>query len=297
MSLRTPSLITLAPIVFVVLWATGFVVARLSAGHVEPVTFLAYRFPIAGALLLAVALLRKAEWSNGRDAAHAAFAGVLLHAGYLAPIYWAVAHGMPGGVSALIVGLQPLITAFLAGPLLAETIGRKHRLGLSVGILGVGLVLSPKFSMAILGGITPITIAACVFGTISVAFGTIYQKKFVSHLPLLTSVVWQYAGASVVVIALASLFERFGFDGTLQAWFALGWAVLVLSLGAIVLLMMLIREGAVSKVSSLIFLVPAVAAVMSFLLFQETLTLLQILGMAVCAVAVLIVSRSALHPA
>jgi drug/metabolite transporter (DMT)-like permease len=292
MSLRFPSLISLAPAVFVVLWATGFVVARLSAGHVEPVSFLALRFPIACLLLLVIALLNGAAWPKGKDILHTGFAGALLHAGYLAPIYWAVANGMPGGVSALIVGLQPLITAFLAAPILAEAIGRKHWLGLVVGVLGVGLVLSPKFSMATLGGITPLTVLACLFGTVSVALGTVYQKKFASHLPLLTSMVWQYFGASVVVVAIALAFEGFGFDGSFQAWFALAWAVLVLSFAAIILLMMLIRQGAVSKVSGLIFLVPAVSAMMTFLLFNETLTWLQVFGMAVCAAAVLIVNRS-----
>jgi drug/metabolite transporter (DMT)-like permease len=292
MSVRSPSMISIAPAVFVVLWATGFVVARLSAGHVEPVSFLAYRFPIAGTLLLVVALLSRAEWPKGKDIVHTSVAGAFLHAGYLAPIYWAVANGMPAGVSALIVGLQPLITAFLAVPILAESISRKHWMGLVTGVIGVGLVLSPKFSVALLGGITPVTVLACLVGTFCAAFGTVYQKKYASHLPLLTSIIWQYFGASVVVITLALMFEHFGFDGSPQAWLALGWAVLVISLGAIFLLMMLIRGGAVSKVSSLIFLVPAVSAFTTFLVFGEKLTLTQICGMAVCAGAVLIVSRS-----
>jgi drug/metabolite transporter (DMT)-like permease len=297
MSVRFPSLISLAPGIFVVLWATGFVVAKLSAGHVEPVSFLAFRFPIAGLLMVAIALINGANWPKGRDILHTCVAGALIHAGYLAPIYWAVAHGMPAGVSALIVGLQPLITAFLAAPILAETITRKHWFGLITGVIGVALVLSPKFSLATLGGITPITVAACLLGTVSVSFGTVYQKKFASHLPLLTSMVWQYFGASVVVIAIAAMFENFGFDGSPQAWLALLWAVFVISLGAIVLLMLMIREGAVSKVSGLIFLVPAVSALTTYLVFAEKLTLLQILGMAVCAAAVLIVSRSAQRPA
>jgi drug/metabolite transporter (DMT)-like permease len=292
MSVRSPFLISLAPAVFVVLWATGFVVARLSAGHVEPVSFLAYRFPIAGTLLLVIAVLSRAEWPKGKDIVHTSVAGAFLHAGYLAPIYWAVANGMPAGVSALIVGLQPLITAFLAVPILAESISRKHWLGLVVGIIGVGLVLSPKFSVALLGGITPVTALACLVGTFCAAFGTVYQKRYASHLPLLTSIIWQYFGASVVVITLALMFEHFGFDGSKQAWLALGWAVLVISLGAIFLLMMLIRGGAVSKVSSLIFLVPAVSAFTTFLVFDEKLTVVQMLGMAVCAGAVLIVNRS-----
>lgn len=296
MTLSRKSLISFAPAVFVVLWATGFVVARLSAGHVEPLSFLAIRFPIAAILLLVAASFMRAPWPQPVDAGKAALAGAFLHAGYLAPIYWAVTHGMPGGVSALIVGLQPLVTAFLAVPMLRESISRKHWLGLATGILGVGLVLAPKLTWATLGGITPVTGFACLFGMVSAAFGTVYQKKHVSHLPLLTSIVWQYAGASLVVMALAATFENFGFDHSLQAWVSLAWAVVVLSLAAVFLLMLLIREGAVSRVSSLIFLVPAVSAAMTFLLFHETLTVVQIIGMAVCAAAVLIVSRSAKTP-
>jgi drug/metabolite transporter (DMT)-like permease len=292
MTVKRPSLITVAPALFVVLWASGFVVARLSAGHVEPVSFLAYRFPIACLLMLTLALVNRTQWPKRRDILHTCIAGALLHAIYLAPVYWAVANGMPGGVSALIAGLQPLITAFIAAPILGEAIGRKHWIGLLVGVIGIGLVLSPKLSLAVLGGITPVTVLACVLGTSSVALGTVYQKKFASHLPLFTSMVWQYFGASLVVITLASLFEHFGFDGSVQAWSALAWAVVMSSFAGIFLLMTLIREGAVSKVSSLIFLVPAVSALMTFLLFNETLNGIQFLGMAVCAAAVVIVNRS-----
>jgi drug/metabolite transporter (DMT)-like permease len=297
MILNRNVLIALAPTVFVVLWSTGFVVARLTAGHVEPVSFLAFRFPLAGLALGAIALYMRTAWPGRRDALHAAIAGMFLHAGYLAPIYWAVAHGMPGGVSALIVGLQPLITAFLAGLVLKDIIRPAHWWGLLLGMLGVGLVLAPKFSMAIIGGITPVTAGWCVFGTFAVAMGTIYQKRFLGHLPLVTSMVWQYVGASLAVVIVAALTESFHFDGSFQAWFGLLWSIVVLSLAAIFLLLMLIRDGVVAKVSSLIFLVPGVSATMTFLIFNERLNPIQILGMAVCAAAVMIVNRSAKRPA
>lgn len=284
-------IIAAAPALFVIMWATGFVVARLSAPHVDPFTFLAIRFPIAGALFAAIAVAVKAPWPDGRAAFHAAVAGALMHAFYLGPIYWAVAHGLPAGVSALIIGLQPLITAFLAAGILKEPISIRHWLGLAVGILGVGLVISPKLSFTMLGGITPVTTAACVFGAVAISLGTVYQKRFATGLHLASAGVWQYAGASIVVGFCALAFETLRFDHTFDAWFALGWSVIVLSLGAISLLMLLIREGAVAKVSSLIFLVPAVAAAMAYVMFGETLNLIQILGMAVCAAAVLVVTR------
>lgn len=288
-----PSWIAIAPAVFVVLWATGFVVAGLSAGHVDPLTFLAIRFPIAGLIFVAIALGQRAVWPTTKLAIHAGAAGALLHAGYLGPVYWAVAHGMPAGVSALIVGLQPLITTILASLMVGEKITSRHWLGLAVGILGVGLVVSPKLTLDTLGGITPLTTAICILGAFSVSLGTVYQKKFATGLDLASGGAWQYAGATLVVLIGATAIEDFGFDGSLSAWVALGWSVIVLSLGAITLLMVLIRHGEVSRVSSLIYLVPGVAAFSTFLVFGETLVPLQILGMAVCAGAVFIVTRKA----
>jgi drug/metabolite transporter (DMT)-like permease len=287
----TPVLIRLAPALFVVMWATGFVVARLSAPHVEPLTFLSLRFPIAGAIFAAIALFTRASWPGPRLALHAMVAGAFLHGGYLGPVYWAVAHGMPAGVSALIVGLQPLITAILASLMVKEEISWRHWLGLCVGIAGVALVISPKLSFTAMTGITPVTTLVNVAGAVFIAFGTVYQKRYATGLNLASGGAWQYVGASIVVIAAAFMLEDFGFDGSFDAWLALVWSVVVLSLGAITLLMLLIRHGDVARVSSLIFLVPAVSATMAYFLFDETLVLVQILGMAVCAAAVLIVTR------
>jgi drug/metabolite transporter (DMT)-like permease len=286
-----PLLIATAPALFVVMWATGFVVARLSAPHVEPLTFLSIRFPIAGGLFLGIALILRAPWPGPRAALHAMVAGAFLHGGYLGPVYWAVAHGMPAGVSALIVGLQPLITAILAAWMVKEDISTRHWIGLAVGVAGVALVIWPKLTLTALGGITPLTTAANILGAVCISFGTVYQKRFATGLNLASGGAWQYAGAAIVVLAGALVMEEFRFDGSFNAWFALAWSVVVLSLGAITLLMILIRHGDVGRVSSLIFLVPGVSAAMAYVLFGETLTVVQILGMAVCAGAVLIVTR------
>jgi drug/metabolite transporter (DMT)-like permease len=288
-----PTWIALAPAVFVVLWATGFVVAKLSVGHVEPLTFLAIRFPIAGALFAGIAFYQRALWPKAGLAFHAAVAGALLHGGYLGPVYWAVAHGMPAGVSALIVGLQPLMASILAALIIGELISLRHWIGLVVGIVGVGLVVWPKLAVGAVDGITPLATALNIFGAFSVALGTVYQKRFATGVDMASGGFWQYAGASVVVLIAAATLENFGFDGSMNAWFALGWSVIVLSLLAFSLLILLIRHGDVSRVSGLIFLVPAVSALMTYLLFGETLVPLQILGMAVCAAAVFIVTRKA----
>ena len=283
-------LIAVAPALFVVLWATGFVVAKLSAGHVAPIWFLGLRFPIACLFMFGVALYQRALWPDTTHAFHASIAGAFMHGGYLAPIYWAVAHGLPAGVSALIVGLQPLITAFLAAWILGERIYVKHWLGLVVGLIGIALVISPKLHFTGVQGITPLTVGLALFGALCISFGTVYQKRFATGIALATGGTWQYVGGSLVVLIAAYFVEDFYFDNSHQAWMALAWAVIVLSIIAKTLMMILIREGAVSKVSSLIFLVPSVAALMTYVLFDETLNAIQILGMAVCAAAVLIVN-------
>lgn len=287
------TIIALAPAVFVVLWATGFVVSKLSAGHVDPLWFLSLRFPLAALFMLIAARQQNAPWPDAKHASHAMVAGAFLHGLYLGPIYWAVAAGLPAGVSALIVGLQPLLTAFMAALILGEVINSRHWLGLAVGLLGIGLVVWPKLVFTTVGGITPFTVACALFGAVAISFGTVYQKRFATRLHLACGGFWQYIGASLVVLMGTWLLGEYHFDGSVQAWTALAWSVLVLSIGAITLLMMLIREGAVSRVSGLIYLVPAVAAFMTYILFGETLVPLQILGMGICAAAVLIVNRSA----
>ena len=291
------ALIAAAPVLFVLMWATGFVVARLSAPHADPLTFLAIRFPIAGLCFAAIALALRAPWPGARPAFHAGVAGASLHGGYLGPVYWAVAHGMPAGVSALIVGLQPLMTAILAAWIVKEAIALRHWLGLLAGILGVALVVAPKLQAGFVGGITPVTTAVNVLGALSISFGTVYQKRFVTALNLASGGAWQYVGATLAVLIPALLMEEFRFDGSFNAWFAMAWSVIVLSLGAITLLMLLIRLGDVSRVASLIFLVPGVSALMAYGLFGETLSAVQIAGMAVCAGAVLIVTRRRPRPA
>jgi drug/metabolite transporter (DMT)-like permease len=278
--------------VFVFLWSTGFVVPRFSAPHAEPLTFLAMRFPIAALGFAGIALALKAPWPRGPEIGHAMVAGALLHGGYLGAVYWAIAQGMPSGVSALIINLQPLLTALLAAALIGESIRKQHWIGLAVGLLGVGLVVWPKLSLTSLNGITPITVGVNAMGAFCVALGTVYQKRFATKLHLASGGVWQYVGASLVVLAGAALTEHFHFDGSFNAWFALAWSVIILSMISISLLMFLIAQGDVARVSALIYLVPGVAAASAYVLFGETLSWFQLLGMAVCALAVMIVLRT-----
>lgn len=285
-----PSWLVLAPGVFVFLWATGFIGSRLTAPYAEPLSFLSLRFAIVAAILAVAGLVLRAPWPDRRTAFHAVATGGLIHGGYLGGVFWSVWMGMPAGVSALIVGLQPLMTAVLAAPFLGERIGWRHWAGLFVGIAGVALVVWPKLTFDAVG-ITPATVAANVVATLSITIGSIYQKRFIPRLDLRTGNALQFLGACAVVLAGALLTERFAITWNADVVFGMVWLVFVLSIGAISLLYLMIRHGDVSRVAGLLYLVPAVTALIAFLLFGETLSPVQIAGMAVCAGAVMLVTR------
>lgn len=290
-----PQLSRIIPPAFVVLWATGFIGARYAMPWAEPFTFLAVRFAMAAALMLALVLAFGAPRMPPREAGHAAFAGALIHGLYLGGVFWAIRHGMPAGLSALIIGLQPLITAVMAGHFLGERILPRHWLGLAIGFAGIAIVLAPRFGQA-LGGVTMATFLACLLGAVAISAGTVWQKRFVASGDLLTGTFWQYAGATAVMAAGSLLFETRSFTLTGELVFAMAWLVLVLSLGAIVLLMVMIREGELARVASLFYLVPAVTAIIAWFLFGETLTPLQLVGMAVTTFGVALAMRRPVRP-
>lgn len=280
----------LIPALFVFLWATGFIGARYAMPWAEPFSFLAARFIIAFVILAAAAALLGARRSGWRDVLHAGMAGVLMHGVYLGGVFWAIHRGLPAGPSALIVGLQPLITAILAGNLLGEKVLPRHWAGLAAGFAGVVIVLAPKLG-AIDGGVTWAMLAASFVAVAGMSAGTIWQKRFLTGSDLIAGTCWQYAGGALVMIVLSMAFEtrRFTLNGELV--FAMAWLVLVLSIGAIVLLMIMIRDGEMSKVASLFYLVPAVTALIAWALFGEELTLVQIGGMALATFGVALASR------
>ncbi|MEO4000605.1 DMT family transporter [Mesorhizobium sp. CAU 1732] len=278
------------PALFVLLWATGFIGARYAMPWSEPFSFLAARFAIAVAILALLILIFRARRLAPREALHAIIAGALIHGVYLGGVFWAIRNGMPAGLSALIIGLQPLITAVLAGPALGERILPRHWMGLTIGFVGILIVLGPKIGDA-LGGVTPATFGACVLGALGISAGTIWQKKFVGNADLITGTLWQYLGATILMAVGSFALETRTFELTGELIFAMTWLVLVLSIGAIFLLMWMIREGEMSKVSSLFYLVPAVTAIIAWILFDETLNALQIVGMVVTTFGVAIATR------
>lgn len=279
------------PMVFVVLWATGFIVARLVAPHAEPLTFLVLRFGLSAVVFAAMAVIAGARWPRTLKAWRGGLlAGVLMQAVYVGGVFWSVRHGLPAGISALIAGLQPLLTGALAGPLLGERVGARRWLGIALGFCGAVLVLSPGFGTA--GALPALPLIVCCCGMGGMTLGTILQKRAPAGTDLRSNAAIQFLGAAIGTAPLALLLEQGGFDGSLVVWAALAWAVFGLSIGAISLLMLLIRRGAVAGVASLFYLVPPVAAAMAFLLFKEQLTAVQIGGMLLAALGVAVASRA-----
>lgn len=273
------------PASFVVLWATGFIGARYAMPWAEPFTFLAARFVIAALLLAGLMLVLGSKRATRAEALHATVAGILMHGVYLGAVFWAIHRGMPAGLSALIVGLQPLITAVLAGKFLGEAILPRHWAGLAVGLIGVVIVLWPKLG-ALGGGVTPETLVASLVSVLGMSAGTIWQKRYASGGDLVAATMWQYIGGGALMILASLAFETHTVIINGELIFAMTWLVLVLSIGAIFLLMVMIRDGEMSKVASLFYLVPAVTAVIAWALFGEQLSLVQIVGMAIATLGV-----------
>lgn len=276
---------------FVVIWATGFIAARLVVPHAEPFTFLSLRYALVLAVLAPAALLAGAEWPSRWEGWRDGFvAGLLLHGGYLGGVFWAVANGLPAGISALIAGLQPLFVASLAGALLDERVSAQRWLGILVGFGGAVLVILPRLGEAGTG-IGLIVVGVSLLSTLSQTAGTLWQKRKAAGVDLRSNAVLQYCGAALGTLPAALILESGRVDPVPEFWLGLSWSVLVLSIGGVGLFLMLLRRGAVAGVSALMYLVPPVAAVMSFVLFGETLSAVQIVGMLVAAIGVALASR------
>ena len=279
----------LAPPLFVLLWSTGFIGAKLGTPYVEPFTFLSLRFVLVLLLMLPLALVLRAKWpASGREAAHIGVAGALIQGGYLGGCFAAIHHGMPAGVVALIVGLQPIVTAFAAAPLLNERVTSLQWLGLGLGFGGVVLVMWEKMSLE---GLTPASIAWGVLALASITAGTVYQKRFCPAFDLRTGSVIQFAVSLALLLPLAYLTETMRVQWTGELVFALGWLVLVLSIGAISLLFYLIQRGEATRVASLFYLTPATTAAIAFFVFGETLGAMALAGMVIGIIGVALVVR------
>ncbi|WP_414675587.1 DMT family transporter [Magnetovibrio sp.] len=277
------------PGVFVLLWSTGFLGAKLGLPYAEPFTFLFLRFAVLTAILVVVALAFRAPWPSTWGAfARIGVVGLLVHGVYLGGVFSAIHAGLSAGVAALIVGLQPLLTAVGAGAFLGETVRPRQWLGLVLGLVGVVLVLGDKLNIDG-GNLDGIAFAAAALFAITT--GTLYQKRHGDAMDLRSGSAIQYAVAAVPTAALAWTLESGEVTWSGELVFALAWLVLVLSLGAISLLYILIRRGAASKVASLFYLTPPVTAVFAWILFDETLAPLAMVGMVVVVIGVALATR------
>lgn len=278
------------PPAFVVLWATGFVVARLVAPYADPLTFLVIRCSLASAVMAGLAVALRVAWprtsAGWRDPL---VAGALLHGAYLSAVFWAVKHGLPAGIAALLAGLQPLLTALLSGPVLGERVSARRWAGIMLGFAGAALVIGGK-----LDGAVPYSareVGVCFAGVLCVTAGTLWQKRTGQRSDLRTGTAIQYLGALAVMLPLALLTESGHIEPVPEFWIGLAWAVFGLSIGAVGLLLILIRRGAVAGVAALMYLVPPVSALMGYVLFGETLGPIQIGGMVLATIGVAIASR------
>ncbi|KAB2720492.1 DMT family transporter [Brucella intermedia] len=274
----------LFPIMFVLLWATGFIGAGLSMPYAEPFTFMAVRFSIAALIMTLWALASRSIWPKGDVLLHAAIAGCLIHGVYLSALFWAVHHGLPAGMSGLVAGLQPMLTTLIAAILLGERASGRQWAGLLIGFIGVAMVVWPKFSAG--SGVDPKSLAAAFVAVLAISTGTVWQKRFGTAGDLKAGTAVQYIAAAILTAVCAFAFETRVMIWSPSLIFALVWLTLAISIGAILALLVMIREGAMSKVASLFYLVPGTAAIMAYLIFGETLSAIQIAGMVVTTLGV-----------
>lgn len=283
-------LLQLVPFLFVLLWATGFIGMKYGLPYSPPLTFMALRFALVALLLYLASLASSAPWpSRWRDIGHLAVSGLLLHGFYLGGVILSIDAGLEAGTVALIVGVQPLLVALLAGLALGEAVTPKQWLGLLLGLAGVALVVMEKLGLA---QDQAAALLWALVGLLGISLATLYQKRFCGGLPQISGNCVQFTAAALALTLAAILFEEPIIDWNGHFFFALFWLVFVLSLGAVGLLTWMIRQGAATKVSSLFFLTPAVAALMAWPLFGEVLGPKEWLGVALTIGGVALVRRA-----
>ncbi len=279
----------LAPALFVILWSSGFIGARMGVQYAEPFTVLLLRFSVVLSIMLPLSLLLRVNWpQNKGEAGHIAIAGILMQGGYLSGCFSAVYHGMPAGMIALITGLQPILTAFAAAPLLGERVSRMQWLGLALGFGGVAMVVWPKIGLQ---GLDTVSVAWALEALCAITAGTLYQKRYCPSFDLRAGSVIQFVAAFAVLLPLALLTETMHIEWNARFVFAIGWLALVLSIGAVSLLFVLIKHGEATRVSSLFYLTPLATAAMAWFAFEEHLDWLALTGMLIGVTGVALVLR------
>jgi len=281
--------IAAAPALFVLLWSTGFIGARYGLPYIEPLTLLAVRMVFAVVIMAGIALAGGARWPDANEVGHSLVAGSLVHGLCLGGVFTAISQGVPAGISALVLGLQPIMTSTLANRFTGENVTRLQWVGLALGLVGVLLVLHDRNIMlagSVLGWV------ASFSSLIGITLGTLYQKRYCGDIDWRTGNLIQYAGAGVLFTLGAFAFETREIHWTGELIFAMAWLVLVLSVAAVGLMYWLIRRSPATGFASLFYLVPVVTAFFAFILFDERLDTISLLGMVICAGGVALVNRS-----
>lgn len=288
----------LAPAIFVLLWSTGWVVAKFGAIVSEPLTFLSIRYLTAAVLFGGLCLASGVSWPrDGRTVLHALVSGAFLHGLYLGAVWWAIGEGVPAALSSIIAALQPLMTALAAPFVIGERLSLRQKLGLGLGFLGVLLAVLPKFFGAEAAEMPAFAIVVNMLGMAAVTYGTIYQKQHLQKGDIRAIATLQYIGALAVTFPFALGLESLHVDFGLAFLALLAWSVLGISMGAILLLLYLIRRGQVSRAASLNYLVPPIAALQAAAIFGEELTVPMILGTAIVVAGVYLTNRKDVAPA
>jgi drug/metabolite transporter (DMT)-like permease len=276
------------PLLFVFLWSTGFIGAKFGLPSAEPFTFLCVRMFLTLLIMTLLLPLFPVKWPTRLpDYGHLAIVGILIHGIYLGGVFTAIYRGLPSSIAAVVVGLQPLVTVALSRIWLGESMTTLKLAGLITGFAGIVLVVSEQ-GLSSTGINTP-GLAFSAAALLGISVGTIYQKKFCTKVDLLPGVFVQYSANALFMLALALLLESREIHWNLQFTLALSWLIVALSLGAVLLLMWLIRHGEAGKVASLFYLVPPLVAVEAWLLFGERFGLIAIIGIACCIFGVAMV--------
>jgi drug/metabolite transporter (DMT)-like permease len=274
---------------FVLLWSTGFIAAKYGLPYAPPYAFLAWRFALVAGLMVVVALATRAAWPKSlREYADLAVVAILVHALYLGGVFVSLDGGMAAGTSAMLVGLQPLLTVVLAHLWMKESVSARQWIGLALGLAGVYFVVRHKIDLrGDLRGLVPSAVALA-----GISVGTLYQKRRCAHVDLRSGSAVQFTVCALLFVPLALALDTRAVQWTGNFVFALSWSVLVLSVGAITLLYWLLRHGAAANVARLFYLVPPVTALEAYLLFGETLDAWALIGMVLICLGVMLARRT-----
>ena len=282
----------LIPWVFVWIWSTGFIAAKYGLPYAEPFTLLSYRFVITLFFLLILIIYKKSPWPETRlDFFHLLIAGVLIHGVYLGGVFQALKWGMPAGLGAMVIGLQPIGMALVAGVFLKEEVSKKQWTGLIMGLVGLYLVLFDSLDLTeqiAFDGFPIWAVFAVIISLFAISIGTIYQKRFCSNMNLYSGAWVQYFSASILCILIALFFENGEVSWSRTFILAMTWQVLGLSIGAILLLMTMIKKDALASVGSYFYLVAPLVAIQAWFLFEETIGLSALAGVVLISFGVAI---------